>query len=210
MIHVPDPPLTDGVVALRPWRHNDIAPLVECLDGDEEITRWLDMIPQPYGAAEARTWVDQATQLWREGTAAPFAVTATDSGELIGSVGFRWIGEEQGVGEVGYWLRREARGRGLSARAVRLVSEWVFGALGCQRLQLRADKDNGPSLRVAEKAGFRREGVLRAVHYNPRVNRRVDYVMYSLLPADLQLPDGIAKDRNPLSVRSDSRHVDLG
>jgi RimJ/RimL family protein N-acetyltransferase len=184
VIPAPDPPLTDGVVTLRPWRMDDVAALVECLDGDEQITRWLDMIPQPYGDAEARTWVDQATSYWREGSAAPFAVTDAASGAVVGGVGFRWLGEEHGVGEVGYWLRREARGRGLTTRAVQLVSRWALDTLGCQRLQLRADPDNAPSVRVAEKAGFRREGVLRAVHLNPRVNRRVDYVIYSLLPTD--------------------------
>lgn len=187
MIPAPDPPLTDGLVTLRPWRDDDIPALIECLDRDEQITRWLDMIPQPYGEIEARMWVDQATAYWREGTAAPFAVTDAASGAVFGGVGFRWLGEH-GVGEVGYWLRRDARGRGLTTRAIRLVSQWAFDTLGCQRLQLRADKDNVPSLRVAEKAGFQREGVLRAVHFNARVNRRVDYVMYSLLPADLELP----------------------
>jgi RimJ/RimL family protein N-acetyltransferase len=42
-----------------------------------------------------------------------------------------------------------------------------------------------PSQRVAEKAGFTREGVLRSLNYNPRLGRRVDFVMFSLLPAEL-------------------------
>jgi RimJ/RimL family protein N-acetyltransferase len=39
---------------------------------------------------------------------------------------------------------------------------------------------------VAEKVGFRREGVLRSIRFNARQGRRVDYVMYSLLPEELQ------------------------
>jgi RimJ/RimL family protein N-acetyltransferase len=53
------------------------------------------------------------------------------------------------------------------------------------RLQLRADQRNVASLRVAESAGFRREGVLRSVRFNPRQGRRVDFVMYSLLAEEL-------------------------
>src|SRR6266511_2203159 len=113
------------------------------------------MIPQPYRHAEARIWVDQAASYWREGTAAPFAVTRSGTEEVVGGVGFRWIGEEVGVGEVGYWLRREARGDGLTTRGVRLLSRWAFEALACERLQLRADERNVPSQRVAEKADFR-------------------------------------------------------
>jgi len=104
--------------------------LVECLDGDEEIARWLDMIPQPYGETEARLWVDQATSYWREGTAAPFAVVAAETSEVVGGVGFRWLGDEHAVGEVGYWIGRSERGRGLTTRAVNLISRWVIEELG--------------------------------------------------------------------------------
>ena len=103
---------------------------------------------------------------------------------IIGGVGFGWVGDEH-VGEVGYWLRSEVRGRGLTGRAVVLVSRWSFEELGCERLQLRADSDNLASQRVAEKAGFTREGVLRSVHFNPRQERRVDFVMFSLLPSEI-------------------------
>ena len=172
-------------MTLRPWHHGDVPTLVDCIDGDEAISRWLDMIPQPYGAREALLWIDQASSYWREGTAAPFALTAAESGEVVGGVGFRWVGEEHAVGEVGYWIRSDARGRGLTTRGVDLISRWAIEALGCERLQLRADEDNVPSQLVAERAGFQREGILRSVHYNARLGRRVNYVMYSLLPSDL-------------------------
>ena len=171
-------------MTLRPWEHDDVPALVECLDGDEEIARWLDMIPQPYGETEARLWVDQATSYWHEGTAAPFAVVAAETGEVVGGVGFRWLGDEHAVGEVGYWIGRRERGRGLTTRAVNLISRWVIEELGCERLQLRADEDNVPSQRVAEKAGFQREGYLRSRLPGPD-DTRIDDVQYSLLPADL-------------------------
>jgi RimJ/RimL family protein N-acetyltransferase len=182
----PDPPLSDGVVTLRPWGRQDVDDLIACLDGEDEIVLWLDAIPQPYREAEANAWIEHAAAAWRDATSAPFAVTDRTSGQLIGSVGVGWVGdEEQRVGEVGYWMRKELRGRGLTTRAVLLASRWALRELGCERLQLRADRDNVPSQRVAEKAGFTREGVLRSVHFNARRNRRVDFVMFSLLPGEL-------------------------
>ena len=193
MIPAPDPPLSDGVVTLRPWHEDDVDALVACLDGEQEIARWLDAIPQPYRETEARSWLEHSSSAWREGTSAPFAVTDATTSELVGSVGFGWVGErDQQVGEIGYWMRREARGRGLTTRAVRLVSKWALTELGWERLQLRADEENLPSQRVAEKAGFTREGVLRSVHFNARQDRRVDFVMFSLLPAELELPGRVA------------------
>ncbi len=170
MIAAPDPPLTDGVVTLRQWDERDVPTLVECIDGDEEMIRWMDAIPQPYLDSEARTWIQQASSFW-------IHVRASES---------RYgCGIDERVGEVGYWLRSDARGRGLTSRAVRLVSRWSFEELGCERLQLRADSDNAASQRVAGKTGFTREGVLRSVHFNPRQQRRVDFVMFSLLPGEL-------------------------
>jgi RimJ/RimL family protein N-acetyltransferase len=185
VIAVPDPPLTDGVVTLRQWGLEDVRTLVDSIDGDEEMTRWMDAIPQPYLDAEAHSWIEQASSYWHSGTSAPFAVLDADTGAVIGGVGFGWVGDE-GVGEVGYWSRVEARGRGLITRSVRLVSRWAFAELKCERVQLRADANNFASQRVAEKAGFTREGVLRSVHFNPRDQRRVDFVMFSLLPGELK------------------------
>ena len=90
--------------------------------------------------------------------------------------------------EVGYWVKREARGRGAATRALRLLSRWGLEELGLARLQLRTDELNVPSTRVAELAGFTREGVLRSSRYNVNQKRRVDFVMYSLLPDELDAP----------------------
>lgn len=85
--------------------------------------------------------------------------------------------------QVGYWVKREARGRGVATRALRLLSRWAFDELGARRVQLIAQPENLASQRVAEKAGFQREGLLRA--YAELKGRRPDFHMYSLLPGDL-------------------------
>jgi RimJ/RimL family protein N-acetyltransferase len=53
-------------------------------------------------------------------------------------------------------------------------------------VQLRADVENVSSRRVAEKAGFAEEGVLREAHWSPRLGRRQSWVMYSVLPGELR------------------------
>jgi RimJ/RimL family protein N-acetyltransferase len=122
---------------------------------------------------------------WKEGTHASFAVTDAPTGEVLGSIGIHWLDLDNGVAEIGYWVRGEARGRGIATRATRLASRWALTECGIRRLQLRADQRNVASQRVAEAAGFRREGVLRSVRFNTRQGRRVDFVMYSLLAEEL-------------------------
>jgi RimJ/RimL family protein N-acetyltransferase len=178
----PDPPISDGVVVLRPWAEDDVRALVAALDGDPEISVWLELIPQPYTESEARAWIAAAASMWRERSGSQFAVTV--AGESVGGVGISWIDRDQGVGDVGYWLSRDARGRGYTTRAVRLVSGWAFDC-GCERLQLRADAKNEASQRVAERVGFTREGVQRSARYNPRLGRRMNFVVFSLLPGEI-------------------------
>jgi RimJ/RimL family protein N-acetyltransferase len=169
--------LTDGVVTLRPWQKADAAELVECINGDPEITRWLDQVPQPYRAKDALAYIRGIGET-------AFAVTDAETGRVLGSIGVRFA-DAADVGEIGYWLRADARGRGTMVRALQVVSKWAFGRGNVERLQLRADVDNGPSRRAAENAGFQLEGVLRSVYWNARLGRRQNWAMYSLLPDEL-------------------------
>jgi RimJ/RimL family protein N-acetyltransferase len=164
----------DGVIALRPWHRDDAGALVECIDGDPEIGRWLDQIPQPYTATDAIAFISGIGET-------AFAVIGDASGEMLGGVGLRWA---EDVAEVGYWARADARGRGVTTRALVLAAGIAFEQ-GAARVQLRADVENVPSRRVAEKAGFTAEGVLREAHWNPRLGRRQSWVMYSLLPGEV-------------------------
>lgn len=168
-------------MTLRPWVEADAGELVDCLDGDEEIGRWLDRIPQPYTVADALAFMGGVGEK-------AFAVVDTGSGRLLGGIGLSWA---EDVAEVGYWARADARGKGVTTRALVLVTELAFEQ-GAARVQLRADAENAPSRRVAEKAGFTAEGVLRDVHWNPRLGRRQSWVMYSLLREE-------ARSRSPAS-----------
>ena len=183
-IRPPDPPLSDGAIALRPWTDGDV-PAVADACRDPEIAHWIDDVPAPYTRADARAYVATARRGWKDGSLWAFAVTDVATGELLGSCGIGWQDRPQGVAEIGYWVRSGTRRRGVATRAVRLASRWAFDECGVQRLQLRADVRNDASLRVAERAGFHREGVLRSIRYSHRQRRRVDFAIYSLLPGDV-------------------------
>jgi RimJ/RimL family protein N-acetyltransferase len=172
--------LSDDRIELRLWTDDDADALVACLDGDAEIGRWLDQIPQPYTRADALAYIGGTTGNERESR---FAVTEAGTGRVLGSIGASW-NEAGDVTEIGYWVRADARGRGDTTRALRLIVRWAM-AEGAARVQLRADVENAASCRVAEKVGFQLEGVLRSAHWNARLGRRQDWAMYSLLPGEL-------------------------
>jgi RimJ/RimL family protein N-acetyltransferase len=178
-IVLPKPTPTDSVVTLRPWREADLPEIVRCFD-DEEIARWLPPIPQPYSDADAREWFATLRPRLASGDGAAFAIVDAETAALLGGIGLRSEGDRRV--EVGYWVRRERRGEGIAPRALRLISEWAIEGLGVARVQLHADVDNVASRRVAERAGFTREGVLRS--WLEHRGERRDHVLYSLLATE--------------------------
>ena len=76
---------------------------------------------------------------------------------LLGAIGMSNFDWTDLKGEIGYWMAREARGRGLRTRALRLLSRWALEVLGLERLELMANPANEASQRLAESAGFTRE-----------------------------------------------------
>jgi RimJ/RimL family protein N-acetyltransferase len=161
-ITLPAEPLSDGATVLRPWRESDVPKLV-AICRDEEITRWT-RVPTVYGITAARAWIAESQALVSDGISAPFAIVDPTGGELIGSISLMRFTWEHARGEVGYLLAREARGRGHATRAVGLICAWGFAALGLERIELLAATGNLRSQRVAERAGFTREAVLRSYH----------------------------------------------
>jgi len=78
------------------------------------------------------------------------------------------------------------RGQRVADEAARLLQRYLIRDLGYHRLELEIYGFNERALRHAERSGFTLEGVLRAAHWNPRLGRRQDWAMYSLLPGELE------------------------
>lgn len=183
---LPGEPLLDGPTALRPWRDTDVAGLVWACQ-DPEIARWTS-VPNPYGETDARAYLLQRFDAIHAGLAAPFAIVEAPGTQLLGSIALNWLDWKNRRGEVGYWLAREARGHGHATRAVRLICEWGFQALGLERIELLAATANPSSQRVAERAGFTREALLRS--YMRGKDGREDMVAYALLRSGLRSASG--------------------
>ncbi|MGZ6340511.1 MAG: GNAT family N-acetyltransferase [Candidatus Limnocylindrales bacterium] len=181
----PDPPLRDGDVMLRPFRPSDAEEIAAACQ-DPEIQQWVP-VPVPYTLDDAIEFVAGTEQGWRAGSRAEFAIVHAGSGELLGAIGVGAGGVGHGW-SVGYWVAPEARGLGIATRAVRLAARWVMGAVPIGRLELVTLDGNLASQRVAERAGFQREGVLRA-YFDFRGQPR-DVVLFSLLAGEAAAAPG--------------------
>jgi RimJ/RimL family protein N-acetyltransferase len=170
--------LRDGDLELHPWTMDDVPAIVDACN-DPDIQYWIPTVPRPYTEEDARAFVrGEVPGVGGE----QFAIS--EDGRVVGSIGLG-INDRLQNGHIGYWCARDARGRGLTTRALRLVCRYALEELQLQRLELITDPDNHASRRVAEKVGFQREGVLRSHLLHPDGRRR-DSVMFSLLPGELR------------------------
>jgi RimJ/RimL family protein N-acetyltransferase/8-oxo-dGTP pyrophosphatase MutT (NUDIX family) len=172
------PTLTDGEVTLRPWRDEDVS---EAVAGhDALIAHWFgwpeDGVTPERMLSTIRGW--RATYA-EDRSVVGFAVEDVDG--LAGSVDIRR--RETGVGELSWALFQGRRGRGLATRAVRLLADYALsetgkGGLGYSRIEAKVEPGNEASLRVATRAGLRREGERRV---EPGTGDRAETTSYIVL-----------------------------
>jgi RimJ/RimL family protein N-acetyltransferase len=175
-----DAPRSDGEIALREWAADDLPAIVDPLN-EAEIARWT-RVPSPYTEAHAREFLHSVAQRRAHGEEVVLAIVGAATGELLGSASIRIESHEHGRAELGYLVFAHARGRGVATRAVRLLSRYSFDGLEMHRVGILVAVGNSASQRVAEKAGFTREGMLRS--YMDLRGERQDTVSFSLLPGE--------------------------
>jgi RimJ/RimL family protein N-acetyltransferase len=162
--------LRDGEIVIGAWRADDAATVCAACQ-DAEIQRWIPRMPRPYTLEHARDFVRDSDGL-----------AIREHGEVVGSIARRLIPDD--TLSTGYWCVPHARGRGIMTRALRRLCRHALDELALARVELTTDRDNIASQRVAEKVGFKREGVMRSRHAHPD-GYRIDLVMFSLLPGEL-------------------------
>lgn len=153
---------------------------VGALVADPDVLRFT-RIPEPPPAGFAGTWIDSYEKGRGDGSREGFAAVDA-AGTFVGLGVVPHIDREAGEAELGYIVSRQARGRGVGSAILRLLTVWAFAELDAKRLFLVIDVDNHASLRIAERCGYQREGVMRSIHVKD--GQRADAVLWSRLPSD--------------------------
>lgn len=81
--------------------------------------------------------------------------------KLLGEIGFSSIDLKSGKVDIGYWLRKSARGHGIINKLLPRIEKMAFEQDWCHKIQLECDAENIPSKTIAEKNGYVLEGVIR-------------------------------------------------
>jgi len=164
---------------LRLRREEDV-PVIAAASHDPETLRRLD--DEPLTPERQRESLARTEEQWRTGRGAPFVIADAADDQPLGLLNMQFDDDREVAG-IAVSVFPEARGHGIAPKAVRLAAAWGLRDLGLERVFAEAAVDNIASIRTIEKAGFQREGVLRAHCKTHGV--RHDCVMFSLLPGDI-------------------------
>jgi ribosomal-protein-alanine N-acetyltransferase len=142
---------------LRPFRHGDEADIVRQANNPNVARHLRERFPQPYTWKDAEGWIGFAA---KESPTLNFAICV--EGHVVGGIGLVPGSDIHRVSaEVGYWLGESFWGRGIAACALRGLTDYAFATFAeLNRLFAYVDENHPASIRVLEKAGFRREGRL--------------------------------------------------
>ncbi|MFH1143213.1 MAG: GNAT family protein [Candidatus Eisenbacteria bacterium] len=198
------PRLATRRLVLRPLRPRHAVEVFDAIvESRRSLGRWLPFVQSTRAASDTEVFIRRASRsehdivwgIWRlpsepagvgpAGNRRRLGRIAAGGESYCGSVGLHRILREQAVGTLGYWNRRRCEGQGIVTEAVAAVILWAAGPLGLERIAVEAATGNAASLRVIEKLGFVREGVLRDAQRIPGRRARVDWVISSLVRADL-------------------------
>jgi RimJ/RimL family protein N-acetyltransferase len=181
--------LTDGKILLRPYRAEDVNTLYLAVrESINEISPWLPWCHAGYTIDESRAYVMSRDEAWAKEEEYAFGIFDALSGAYFGGIGLNHFVRDYLYANLGYWVRTSCTGRGVASAATRLLARFGLEEVGLQRIEIVAAAGNVASQRAAEKAGARREGVLRKrlmLYGKPH-----DAVLYSLIAEDIQAESG--------------------
>jgi RimJ/RimL family protein N-acetyltransferase len=176
----PSPLIHSDRLELREFNPDDLG-----LAGEVAAAGEGEALPPgvPTNPDELAQWFDNGMHLAGRDSALHLMMLDRASGRIVGSIGMFHIDWQVGSAEIGYGVRSDARNQGYATEALAAVARWALTEGGLQRAFLTANTDNLASIRVAEKAGFHREGTLR------RAGREDDglhdMALFSLLDDDV-------------------------
>ena len=168
----------DERTVLRLPIEDDAAAIFALVDANRaHLRRWLPWVDGASDVGTIHEFLRGVLARIADGTSLELLIE--HDGQLAGISGFRTIDAANRSAEIGYWLREDFGGRGIMTAACRALVRHGFETLGLNRISLAAAVENARSRRVAERLGFRLEGISREPEW--LYDHFVDHAVYALL-----------------------------
>jgi ribosomal-protein-serine acetyltransferase len=140
---------------------------------------WVDKMKEQ---SDFATYVDNCLILYSQQKEVSFAILL--NGRAVGRIGLHYLNLQNKNAAIGYWLTKDATGKGVVIKSCKALIDYGFNELGLNRIEIKAAVGNGKSQAIPEKLGFRKEGIMREAELVN--NKFLDLFLYSMLRAEWQ------------------------
>jgi RimJ/RimL family protein N-acetyltransferase len=155
------PTLQYGLVTLRPSEEKDIDSIFNACQ--DPLIPAFTTVPAHYTLDHAIDFVRSDPFSFSERRELRFVIdygNGTDV-KFAGVISLHTINIKNHTAEIGYWMEKSMRGKGIGTFAAKLITDYGFRSLGFRRIDGLADVDNAASQKLLTSAGFQKEGILR-------------------------------------------------
>jgi ribosomal-protein-alanine N-acetyltransferase len=155
------PTLTYGLLTLRPSNESDIDDIFNACQ-DSLIPKFTT-VPSGYTIDHAIEFVRSDPFSFAERREIRFVIEHGNGVDkkFAGVISLHTINIKNHTAEIGYWMEKSMRGKGIATTAAMMITDYGIATLGFRRIDGLVDADNEASQKVLMKAGFEREGILR-------------------------------------------------
>ncbi|MCA1622225.1 MAG: GNAT family N-acetyltransferase [Acidobacteria bacterium] len=143
----------------------------------EQLKTWMPWAKDDYSIDSAREFIKlNLTEFARNGS---FSASVILEERFVGGVGFHKLDLRNKSAHVGYWLAKEAQGKGIMTRCCRVLFNYLFNDFGLNRIQINCNIENTKSRAIPERLNFKLEGIHRQVEFLHDEFR--DWAVYAML-----------------------------
>ncbi len=156
--------------------------LFDTVDRNREfLGRWLNWVPKTLSSQDSKVFLEKNVMRFDEDKSGAFAIYY--KGQFAGLVDLHKIDTSNNKSSIGYWLDQDCYGKGIMTKSVQVLLKYAFEELNINRIEIQAAVENTKSQAVAERLGFKFEGIARAGNW---MGGEVYYDMkiYSLLKSE--------------------------
>lgn len=143
----------------------------------EHLSAFLPWVENMQSVEDFRAYLENCEALYQDQKEVSFVIVFNNV--AVGRIGLHYMNGHNKSASVGYWLTKDAEGKGIVSRSCKKLLAYGFEVLGLHRIELKAAVANKRSQAVAEKLGFTREGVLREAELVN--NEFLDLALFSMI-----------------------------
>jgi ribosomal-protein-serine acetyltransferase len=165
----------DDTLYLSLLETRDAEALFNLIDRNRDhIGEWLKFPSMTLTVNDSRVFIERTRMRYAKDEG--YWLGIWEENQLVGSIGYLYIDQDNRKTEIGYWLGQEYEGRGIITRSIRVLIDNAFTELNLNKIEIGAASNNTRSRAIPERLGFQQEGEIRDYEFiNGQYLNRVIY-----------------------------------